>query len=224
MVNIELEITLKCNAPCMNCNKFCNMEDLGIVYGDEWDLSLEDIDKFIQQVRDMGNVKNIRVMGGEPTIHPQYEEICRRIKTGLMDTKAIKEAYIVTNGLVKRDSCLRTFIQLPMKYRKACHTCALVAPGDVGIPLREDACPTPKVWGVSYNKLGWFPCGPGGAIARLFKLDHIKKDSIRSFTDWGDSLMDVCSRCQNFGKDRLFERDHGRHISASYEKAIKEYI
>lgn len=208
----------------MNCNKFCNMEDLGIVYGDEMDLSLEDIDKFIQQVKDMGNVKDIRIMGGEPTVHPLFEEICKKIKGDLLDTKSISgKAYVVTNGLVKKESCLRRCVQMPMGIRPILHTCALVSPTDLKVPFRDDVCPTPKKWGVSYNKLGWFPCGPGGAIARLFKLDHMRKSAIKSVDDWGDSIIDVCSRCQNYAKEILFERDCGRRITESYEKAIKEY-
>lgn len=201
------------------------MEDLGIVYGDEMDLSLDDIDQFIQQVKDMGNVKDIRVMGGEPTVHPLFEEICLKLKSGLMDTGSIKgEAYVVTNGLVKRDSCLRPFIQVPMAIRPLVHTCALVAPKDLKIPFRTDVCPTPWMWGISFNKLGWYPCGPGGAIARLFKLEHIRKNSIVSADDWKDSIFDVCSRCQNYAMERLTEINHGRLITESYQKAIDAYV
>lgn len=223
-VNIELEITLKCNASCVNCNKFCNMEDLGIVYDDEMDLSLEDVDKFIHQVKNMGNVKNIRVMGGEPTVHPLYEEICQRLKTELMDSKIINEAYVVTNGIIKRDSCLRPLIQMPMMHRKNFHTCALVAPSDLGHVIVNEKCTTPKIYGVSYNKLGWYPCGPGGAIARLFKMEHMSRDSISSTDDWGSSIMDICSLCQNKFTPRLLEKDHGRLITESYRKAIDNYV
>lgn len=223
-MNIELEITLKCNAPCLNCNKFCNMQDLGIVYGDEMDMSLHDVERFIEQVKTIGNVQDIRIMGGEPTVHPFYAEICRMIKEELVDTRLIRRAYVVSNGLIKKESCLSVLVQIPLEKRKEFHTCALVSPMDKGISFREDVCPTPKVWGVSYNKLGWYPCGPGGAIARLFKLEHIRKDAITSIDDWGSSLFDVCSRCQNYAQKQLYEKDYGRPITESYEKAIKEYV
>jgi organic radical activating enzyme len=224
MLNIELEITLKCNAGCLNCNKFCNMEDLGIIYGDEMDLSLDDIDKFIDQVKALGHVRDIRIMGGEPTVHPLYEEICKKIKEKLVDTNLIKRAYVVTNGVQKKTSCLSTIVQMPIGQKKQSHTCVLVSPIDLKMSFRNDVCPTPRVWGVSYNKLGWYPCGPGGAIARLFKMEHIRKDTIKSVDDWGATIKDVCSLCQNSAPERIFERDHGRPITASYERAIKNYV
>lgn len=223
-MNIELEITLKCNATCLNCNKFCHMEDLGIVYGDEMDLTLQDIDGFIQQVKNIGNVKDIRIMGGEPTLHPLYEDICLKIKQGLLDTRIIHDAYVVTNGILKRPSCLKSRIQMPMETKNRLHTCALVSPTDRGVPLRDKECMTPKVFGVSYNKLGWYPCGPGGAIARLFNLTNIKKDTVTSVDDWNNVLMDVCSKCQNKSTDILFQVDQGRPITESYQKAIDNYV
>jgi hypothetical protein len=64
---IELDITYSCNLKCFGCNRCC-----GIAPSDDC-LSLEQIRKFIRESTARGiSWKAIKVVGGEPTMHPQF--------------------------------------------------------------------------------------------------------------------------------------------------------
>ena len=67
---IEIEITYRCNLRCINCDRSCRQAPTNE------QMSVEQIQKFINESVD-NNVKweRIRVMGGEPTLHPDIFEI-----------------------------------------------------------------------------------------------------------------------------------------------------
>jgi len=82
-LNIELEITLRCNSKCPQCSRHCNI----ISYGN-LDMTLEQINKLISQVLSSDIVVgHITIMGEEPTIHPHFEEITLLLNESLVQTQ-----------------------------------------------------------------------------------------------------------------------------------------
>lgn len=85
MNSIRILITDKCNASCANClNKTFRTESRFI------DLSLF---KVIAQYFKDNKVYRIRLMGGEPTIHPKFGEIAK------FSQKIFYRVTVFTNGL-----------------------------------------------------------------------------------------------------------------------------
>lgn len=85
MNSIRILITDKCNASCANClNKTFRTESRFI------DLSLF---KVIAQYFKDNKVYRIRLMGGEPTIHPKFGEIAK------FSQKVFSRVTVFTNGL-----------------------------------------------------------------------------------------------------------------------------
>jgi hypothetical protein len=120
----------------------------------------------------------------------------------------------------------------PLSAKHEEHRCSLVAPVDTGQEM-IDKCDHPKHCGQNYAWDGYYPCANGAAIARLFKLDKYRRDTLpKSESDWdgvdenGDAhtksegMYDLCKLCQVAAKNQLWERDHGRPISVSYRKAL----
>ena len=67
---LELDITYKCNMSCMQCNRV-----LGIFPSCET-MSVEQIERILEESASMNKpFLNIRILGGEPTLHPHLLEI-----------------------------------------------------------------------------------------------------------------------------------------------------
>jgi len=70
MNNILIDITNACNMTCSNCTRFCGHFRSDKIY-------FMDLDYFEKAVDSMMNFPNtVGVMGGEPTLHPNFPEIC----------------------------------------------------------------------------------------------------------------------------------------------------
>src|SRR3990172_567027 len=69
---IELNITFQCNLKCPGCNRLCNITEL------DKPMEVKQVRLLIEKLREE-NVKLIRtkVVGGEPTLHRNFLEICR---------------------------------------------------------------------------------------------------------------------------------------------------
>ncbi len=67
---LELDITYACNLHCFNCNRSCEQARTND------HMSVAQIRHFLAESRDRGQKwRMIRVIGGEPTIHPNFLEI-----------------------------------------------------------------------------------------------------------------------------------------------------
>jgi radical SAM protein with 4Fe4S-binding SPASM domain len=86
---VEIEINSQCNLACSYCpNREFERKEKG-------EMSLENYDLILDQLEEMGFVGRLsHEFYGEPTLHPDFEEILRRTKKKLPDTKI--ELY--TNG------------------------------------------------------------------------------------------------------------------------------
>jgi hypothetical protein len=69
-MNFEFDLTYKCNLACKWCNQLC-----GTKYRRPDDISIEQLEKYINVVAPYIERRNsIRIVGGEPTLHPQIFE------------------------------------------------------------------------------------------------------------------------------------------------------
>ena len=71
MINkIEIDLTYKCNLSCNNCDRLCDK------IKDDTIISLDTINRFIEETNKTNMIwKSIRLLGGEPTLHPTFLEI-----------------------------------------------------------------------------------------------------------------------------------------------------
>ncbi len=66
---IQIDVTNACTHECANCTRFVGH------YKKPFFMDLKTVEKALDSVKDFP--KNIGLMGGEPTLHPQFEEICK---------------------------------------------------------------------------------------------------------------------------------------------------
>jgi len=183
---------------------------------------MDQVDAFVNEVKGHGNVDMISIMGGEPTLHPAFRLICEKLAFHLLFEKQIRRLQVVTNGTNQITPMLGLGICTSRPEEKAhLHRCQFVAPFDTGQELKD--CPVPDDCGVSWGAFGWWPCGAGGAICRLFNYSEYRRDTIPDTVDDFPNRNKMCILCQAKAKTYMLCRDFGDIRSVSFRKAISEF-
>jgi len=232
---IQIEITYRCNLLCRNCNRHCNLVNLP--YLKDSDMSIGQIKKFISQVKEKNvHLDAVEVMGGEPLLHPHIEEIISLLFYGLLVPGYTIYITVSSNGVfkdrVKRiisDHNIKKAFEngmITMNYvpgpKAGRFYCALTAPVDLGLPFGW--CAQPRACGTLLNCDGYWPGGPCGAIARMFRLtQYARYDFPLDFAEtWPRLIEDICRYCP-LGCGDLENRTQGV-VTVSYKKAIESWM
>lgn len=85
---IQIEVTNACNLSCSNCTRFVGHHKKPFF------MDLETVAKAIDSLE--GYQHEIGIMGGEPTMHPQFKEICLLVQKMIPDRR---QRALWTNGL-----------------------------------------------------------------------------------------------------------------------------
>jgi len=187
MINIELNITMQCNLACPNCNRLCH------IYRDRTEhMSVDQIKRFIEQARMGGGIKKLKILGGEPLLHPQFVEICNLLTTAASEG-VIQYIKVETNQTLKipniNPSKLICF--KGRKIQKKKHQPTLWSPQDLGVNSPGIPCMQVSKCGYSLDKYGYLPCSPAIMISRLFGLDLYRYEFPKEV--WG--LDELCKHC-----------------------------
>jgi len=188
MINIELNITLRCNLACPNCNRLCH------IYRDRTEhMSLSQIEKFINQAKVGGRVDKLKVLGGEPLLHPQFKEIyymlCEAAKDGI-----IRQIKIESNKTIPHPE-VEAFPFVSWKGRiqsKKKHQPILWSPKDLGFDTRVGVCQQISKCGFSLDKYGYLPCSLAIMLCRLFDMTDMYRYEFPT-TTW--DLDKICKHC-----------------------------
>ncbi len=105
-MHIEFDVTLQCNFSCLNCNRHSNFNNLkahsdkeksvGLNLYENTDVTLDAVDKFIEDVKQNDSVDRIHLIGGEPLVHPQMDEIVTKIRNELYG-RYVNDILIISN-------------------------------------------------------------------------------------------------------------------------------
>ncbi len=216
-MNIELEVTLRCNAACPHCSRHCNR-----LSQPDTDMSLDQINRFAKEVRDVGTPLNIlSVMGGEPTLHPQINEIMEILEQ-LKQDNLIKTFNYVSNGILPPPKAIKKAIvsMRPPKYKYHRRM-------DIDPSLNQQEvvkeCEIPYTCGAALNIYGYWPCGAGGALARLLGIDVAKYTLVDAMKGFDMSL--VCPHCQKYAKNPIMVAGSDNiPPSDNYKKAFEAFV
>jgi hypothetical protein len=181
----QVNLTYRCNLKCGDCLQFIDV------------LPWPDSDISLWQIRLGGRilvhhgirVDYVRVSGGEPTVHPQFDECLSELLSGWTDS-----ILVCTNAIkpiVRRRS---------VKYRKAPpgwrkrrrHQPCMVSPKDLGLrPVMgyNRPCGVTRRCGVLYDRHGFAPCGNAGCIGRVIGVDPYRKRPVMLGT------KELCEHC-----------------------------
>ncbi len=206
-IAVELNVTLACQAGCANCDRLCDK------FLDRTEhMELGQVAEFLSQARRAGGVAKVRVLGGEPTLHPQIEDILDLLEGGL-DERVIGRVELGTNCLtpdwteIARRHPQVDWQRSPLRRKK--HLPFVWAPLDLGL-TGTAPCRHPVQCGFSLDSRGWLPCSPAIAISRLFFDGKHYRQEMPAGIPWGQD--ELCPLCV-YSLARSWHVRHRRHLA-----------
>src|SRR5512147_2280038 len=90
---VEIDVTYVCNLRCPGCNRSCAQAPTAEM------MTLTEVEKFTREsIRKDYRWKRIRIVGGEPTLHPQIAEIIKALAGYKHGFSPETRLMLVTNG------------------------------------------------------------------------------------------------------------------------------
>lgn len=87
IIHLDLNIVEHCNFHCTACSHASPLHK-------PWSMGLEEAEQDILALKPFLKVRNVNIVGGEPTLHPQLVEIMRLLKRIRLD----EATHVITNG------------------------------------------------------------------------------------------------------------------------------
>jgi hypothetical protein len=200
------------------------MQDLTGIDESKSDLTIDEVMSFIEEVKRHKKIRKVIIVGGEPFIHPNLGKICDLLKNELLDSGIIKKLWIYHNNTINHNREYRgipcyTMINPDRKHEV--HRCSFASPLDTNQKVLT-TCGIHHLNGICRNKYGYFPCGTGAYIVRLFQYGDLIKDNLPASIDEFVDYDRMCQQCQASAADQMLERQFNRLISSSFEIAINK--
>jgi hypothetical protein len=170
-VIIEVDITNNCNKTCSNCTRFCGHYTKERIYN----LDLEYIENIFISLSGYGG--RVGLIGGEPTLHPKFIEICELMKKYINMEKRVlfsnnRESLKYTNYF-KEDQIYINEHNLDTHF----HAPILVSSKsikeklnitDENINNHIDKCWIQNTWSAGVNPKGAYFCEVAGMLSYLY--------------------------------------------------------
>lgn len=223
-INCEMNLTLRCNAQCKNCNRHC---DRYPDRGEEEDMTVEQISRFIDQIADSPiKVKRLKLLGGEPLLHPDFEAIyfmlAKATDDGLIQKIKIESNGIIPHPHVGRHDNIR-WAGKPFKRKK--HLPVLWSPTDMGLETPGCPCSMPRICGISLDAYGYSLCSMCPMMLRIFQCEEFYALYADEFPgNWQEVFVDtiktICPHCI-FSASQEFKDQHCYPVTDTPEHALK---
>lgn len=200
---IEIDITYACNLHCLNCNRSVRQAR------EAMHMPLKMVSQFVDESVKRGKRwRRIRVLGGEPTIHPEFDAIMGELlRYRRWNDTCIVE--VVTNGHGSRVE--ETIARLPpevMIDNSAKQTPVQphfgpfnMAPVDDASYRRADysnGCAVLRDCGMGLTPMGYYPCAVAGGIDRITGERLGRRDMPDDSDGMKEEAARLCRLCGRF--------------------------
>ncbi len=218
---IEIDITYECNLKCLGCNRSCTQAPT------KESIKVSDIKKFITaSINDNKQWQRINILGGEPTLHPNFKEIIDLIYNEyILKYSPNTILKIVSNGFEEQSRLLCDEIR--KRYKNVCIGYSSYKTNRVveyfspfnDAPIDDEnfknanyhkGCWVTSYCGIGLNSKGYYVCAVAGGIDRLVN----KKMAIKNLKDITEEklkkqLDEFCKYCGNF---KAYDNNFGNFI------------
>jgi len=228
---IELDITYDCNLKCQACNRSCTQAPT------DANMSLEQVRAFVHDSVAIGrHWEFINVLGGEPTLHPDFHEIVRTLLRDYVDGFSPDTVVQVTSngfGAVVR----RRLDELPRHRRLVVNRESFkdgprvpyftpFNDAPIDDPAFVDAeyqkgCWVTSYCGIGLNHLGYFPCAVAGGIERILGAGRAIRSLAEVDAAIAGSLETYCRLCGNF---KHYAASRGDFVPRSEKDVCEEPV
>jgi len=153
--------------------------------------------------------RRIRVLGGEPTLHPQFLEIVKLILEYREKYSPRTRIEVVTNGYGERVNNALILLPAGIEVRNTAKKSQIqpdfdtfnVAPVDVQEYAGADfsnGCWITELCGMGVTPYGYYPCAAAGGIDRIFGFDLGRNTLPEPDDDMEQQLRAFCIYCGHF--------------------------
>ncbi len=230
---IEIDITYDCNLKCVACNRSCTQAPSKEDY-----MTVEQIREFIRESIELNRKwKLINILGGEPTLHPDFLEIVNIILEEYINKFSPETILQITNNgysketreilekLPKSKNIVVDRYSFKTNRKVEYFTPFNLAPVDTKEYRNSNfstGCWVTSYCGIGLNKYGYYPCGVAGAMDRVMGYD-VGIKSLKDVTvDRLKELLDMfCRYCGNFVD---YAQNYGDFISRCEKRPFKKNI
>ena len=235
---IELEITTICNLGCGQCDRSCSAEQAS---AKEW-MSVDQVEKFISQsVRERRRWRQIKILGGEPTLHAELDRILSLLRRYRDEYSKRTQITVISNGFGKDVDRILASIPRDITVSNTSKTSRKqggfdtynVAPYDLEEFDNKDfrtGCAVPEVCGMALTRYGFYTCGAGASVDRVFGFGlgiHDLADATSARLK--EQRKVLCSYCGHFKSYGIYsnvsysEKPEWRSVSPSWVKAYQAF-
>jgi hypothetical protein len=228
---IEIDITYLCNLQCVQCNRSLGGDQ--VPTGER--MSLEAIDAFIEDSKRRGVPWEwIRLIGGEPTLHPHFMDILNRLLAFRNSHSPKTVIQVSTNGYGKKVNQVLEQIRVLDVHvinssktgnDQPTFTRFNIAPADLSEYDDADfsnGCKIIEQCGFGLSPTGYYPCAVAGSIDRVFEFNVGRDRLPDDDDDMTDMLERFCRLCGHFRRtqwDPGFPQGQSQTWRDAYEKA-----
>jgi hypothetical protein len=203
--SLEIQLLLACNWSCVACDQHSQFTQIAFIK--RGTMTLAQVQNFIAEMREHNAYfGRLRLVGGEPSIHPKFAEMVQLLQAELVDAGHVGRLEVVTNGSKpEKIDPVRKLLRVRTSDdgdKQKHHTANLIhTPFTLGYEGKP--CSAPWHCGISLNYYGYFPCSSGAGIARLQDWMRWQRLTLPLSRDrpcnavrenWPD-LGDLCGHC-----------------------------
>ncbi|MGZ4846373.1 MAG: radical SAM protein [Halobacteriota archaeon] len=224
---IEIDVTYRCNLRCANCNRSCTQAPTAE------QMTVEQVQQFIKESinRDV-NWEKIRILGGEPTLHPELPEILSLLIEYKNYVDSDTRIVLVTNGYGSKVARTLSTVPPDVEIENSMKTSGKnrfisfnKAPRDSIFFKHADfsnGCWVVSECGIGLTPYGYYCCAVAGGIDRIFGFDLGRKELPPTEDAMTDHLRVFCELCGHFGRRRaLLITSEG--MSPTWKEAYLKY-
>jgi len=234
LARIELDLLWDCNLRCKNCDRSCRQAPSAAR------MTPAQVARFIDQsVRAGRHWERIALLGGEPTLHPELDEILDLLLGYRAQRAPETEIRLVTNG--HGEIVQRVLAGLPAEVvvrntRKQGVDQDRFEPFNLAprdLPACRGASFDEGCWvtadcGLGLNRHGYYPCGVAGGIARVAGLRIALAELPTDPEQLRPALAAVCQLCGHFLRGEFEPRSvrralAGEPCSLTWRRLYRKY-
>ena len=164
----EIDITYACNMKCYNCNRSCTQAPTG------QHMTVGQVRRFLEESVDRNiRWKRVRVVGGEPTIHPKFLEIMGLLLEYRRQHSPDMRIEVTTNGHGEKVNRVLSSMPAGIVINNSAKESEVqphfdtfnIAPVDVNTYRNADffnGCQVAVSCGVGVTPYGYYPCAVAG--------------------------------------------------------------
>lgn len=200
---LEIDITESCNLSCKSCVRGCDK------FKSNRMMNVDSITRFVNESIDLNyNWSRIGIMGGEPTIHPNLDQIIDELYR-YHEFNPTCHFWTRSNGIVKYN--FPSWVEYQLNEDHSYHHAFYISPIDVGYPMDKRTCHVLYDCGLMYSVNGYMPCCNSNVHVRALNLF----DGVQSLKNVSyESMMRLCKMyCKHCGWYMMDDFDHGELLN-----------